>query len=141
MQFFLVEPEVAGGLGEHTVMDVTTHPPKIHKLNYEFDGWSGDVLLTSFPCYIVTDDARIALEKLRATGISFSEVEVSLSTTFKEIFENKDMPKFHWLKINGVAEKDDFGVASNLRLVISDRALNALSSLGLNEAVVSSYAA
>ena len=31
-KFFFIEPEVAGGLGEHTVMNQSTHPPKVSRL-------------------------------------------------------------------------------------------------------------
>lgn len=139
MQFFLVKPEVAGGLGERTIMDRSTHPPKVHVLNYVLDGWSGDVLLTSFPSYIVTPEARDALERLPASGISFAQVDVSKSETFDELFPEKQLPEFSWMKIEGTAGQDDFGIAPNLRLVVSERALDVLVKLGLREAVITAY--
>ncbi|MFY9952572.1 MAG: hypothetical protein WAK54_05070, partial [Bradyrhizobium sp.] len=74
MEYFFVEPEVAGGLGPLTVMDTTTHPPIVSKLHYHFDGWLGNVLLETFPCFIVTDGARQALQAIGATGAKFDEV-------------------------------------------------------------------
>ena len=138
MKFYMIKPEVAGGLGERTKMDTSTHPPLVDELHYVIDGWSGDVLLTSFPCYIVTPEARKALEKMQFTGFSFSSVEVSKSDIFTELHPNQILPEFFWLKVNGVAGKDDFGVANN-RLTVSENVLAVLQDLGLNEAIVSEY--
>ena len=53
MQYVYIEPEVAGGLGDHTVMDRSVHPPIVSKLHYQMEGWLGDALLESFPVFIV----------------------------------------------------------------------------------------
>jgi hypothetical protein len=45
MKYFYVEPEVAGGLGERTVMDRSTHPPVVKRLHYQLEGWLGDAIL------------------------------------------------------------------------------------------------
>ena len=139
MQYFIVKPEVAGGLGEHTSMDGSTHPPEVTSLHYVFDGWSGDVLLTSFPCYIVTPEARKELERMQVTGASFAPVEISKSETFDELFPGRELPKFSWLRVDGVAGVDDFGIAKDLRLTVSKRVLDVLSGMGLREAVITKY--
>ncbi|APF85630.1 hypothetical protein HI806_01945 [Ralstonia solanacearum] len=54
MNYFFLEPEVAGALGENTVLDASTHPPRVEKLHFEFSGWLGDAILESFPCVIAT---------------------------------------------------------------------------------------
>lgn len=83
MKFFLVEPEVAGGLGKYTIMDRNTHPPIVSKLHYQFDGWLGDVLLESFPCFIVTEAAKLKLQAVGATGIRFDELKSRLPNSSK----------------------------------------------------------
>ena len=50
-----IEPEVAGGLGNETIIDKNYHPPIVKKLHYEFNGWLGDDILESFPCFIVSE--------------------------------------------------------------------------------------
>ena len=40
--FHVVEPEVAGALGDRTEMDSSIHPPIVKRLHYEFQGWLGD---------------------------------------------------------------------------------------------------
>lgn len=139
MQFFLVKPEVAGGLGEGTIMDRNVHPPKIHSLHYVFDGWSGDVLLTSFPSFIVTEEARRELKRVSASGICFCDVQISKSETFEELFPDVELPTFHWMRVVGKAGVDDFGIAPNLRLVASERVLDVLRKLRLSEANVQPY--
>lgn len=38
MKHHIIEPEVAGGLGEGTIMSRNTHPPIVTRLHYKFDG-------------------------------------------------------------------------------------------------------
>ncbi len=53
-KYFVLEPEVAGQLGEQTVMDRSTHPPTIEKLHFVFDGWLGDDIVATFPSFWVS---------------------------------------------------------------------------------------
>ena len=53
MNYYAIEPEVAGGLGPNTVMNRTLHPPAVSKLHYNLDGWLGDVLLETFPALLL----------------------------------------------------------------------------------------
>jgi hypothetical protein len=119
MAFFWLEPEVAGSWGESTVADRTTHPPVVFNLEYEIDHWLGDDLLQTFPCYIVTERLRDALESSGFTRFSFDDVTVITSVLFKEIERDSNpsltLPKFYWLKVEGEAGKDDFGIENTLR--------------------------
>jgi len=139
MNHFIVEPEVAGGLGEHTVMDCTVRPPKVSRLHYKFDGWLGDSLLESFPCFIATKDVAQKLKALHPTGVHFSELEIEKSDQFRRLYPNRKLPDFMWLKISGTPGKDDFGLADDLRLVISERVLELLKSQNLKNALVGHF--
>ena len=127
--FVVLEPEVAGGLGPYTVMDSSVHPPDVSDLHYEFEGWLGDDLLESFPCFIVTDRCRDALARAGFKGCSFASVTVTRSGRFVELYPGRELPRFHWLKVTGTAGEDDFGIANDHRLVVSERVLRALKSL------------
>jgi hypothetical protein len=140
MRYFYLEPEVAGGLGEHTVMNVKVHPPLVSRLHYSFDGWLGGAILTSFPCYIVTIPAQRALSALGATGMTFDQVEVSRSGLFEDMHPGRQLPEFVWLKVNGKPGKDDFGMAPDHRLVVSQRVLELFKELGLGDADVEPFA-
>jgi len=127
MRYYLLEPEVAGGLGRNTVLDRTSHPPVVTRLHYEFDGWLGDELLESFPCFIVTQRLRVKIEELGFTGVRFSPVEVTLSTQFKTLYPDREVPQFVWLKVDGEPCKDDLGLATDHRLIVSERTLVAMN--------------
>lgn len=56
--FCFLEPEVAGGIGPNSELHCDDGKLVVTRLNYEFDGWLGDALLETTPCFIVTNDAR-----------------------------------------------------------------------------------
>ncbi len=124
--FFYIEPEVSGGLGENVVADTTVHPPIVSKLHYLFDGWLGDDLLESFPCYVVSERIKNELLTEELVGFQIDELEVSKSEQFDDLYPGKNLPSFYWLKVTGDAGEDDFGIASDHRLVVSDKALGVL---------------
>ncbi|PMS35921.1 hypothetical protein B0G57_1087 [Trinickia symbiotica] len=140
MQYFFLEPEVAGELGEDTVIDPTVHPPRVDKLHYKFSGWQGDAVLESFPCVIATQAASDALLQNGVTGVQFVEVEVSASDEFRDLYPNRELPPFRWLKISGEPGKHDFGIAGDLRLVVSEKVLGILRSFGLEHALTEPFA-
>jgi hypothetical protein len=140
MNYYLVEPEVAGGLGKGTKMDRSTHPPTVSRLHYVLDGWLGDEILQTFPCFIVTRGLRNIINSIQPTGIEFGEVEVSKSRQFDDLYPGRRLPEFVWLQIIGTAGKDDFGLSNDCRLVVSDRALAALRARSLNHSEVTPYA-
>lgn len=136
MSFYYVEPEVAGGWGPNTVTD--THdgdPAVVTRLHYVFDGWLGDELLESAPCFIATETLARALTEARLTGFQLGEVEVSRSDQFIELYGDKDLPRFVWLKIEGRPGADDLGMADDSRLVASEAAMNILDAR-ISQAVV-----
>ncbi|WP_312992700.1 hypothetical protein [Chryseobacterium flavum] len=104
----LIEPEVAGGIGEKTEIDNSFFPPLVKHLHYEFNGWLGNDILESFPCYIVTERLRQDIEFEHLTGVSFDNVLITKSETFLELYPQKLLPTFFWMKINGEKDKDDF---------------------------------
>jgi hypothetical protein len=128
--FFVVEPEVAGGLGPHTVMDRSVHPPLVAHLHYVLDGWLGDQIVESFPCWIVTGVLADTIRRARLSGASFEPVEVSTSDEFDELYPGRSLPKFERIVVIGLAESDDFGIGVDQRLVVSSAALGLLQRLG-----------
>jgi len=63
-------------------------------------------------------------------------VEVTRSDLFTDLHGEKVLPHFWWMVIQGEPEADDFGMASDLRLVASDRALSILRQAGLMHAEI-----
>jgi hypothetical protein len=138
-EYFAVEPEVAGGLGEHTSINRSTVPVEATKLHYVFEGWQGDALLESTPCFLVTEELAAAIRQEALSGVSFDEVEVSTSPEFNELHPGLRLPNFLWLKIEGEPAKHDFSL-SKLALVASARALVVLERHGLAHATVVPFA-
>jgi hypothetical protein len=134
MTFYVVEPEVAGGFGDHSVIDRSSGKMIVQKLHYQFDGWLGDELLESAPCYIASERMAREIERAQLTGVRFDEVEVTTSDQFKELYPNRQLPKFVWFKVDGNAGRDDFGMAPGLRLIVSEHALQLLTSVGISNA-------
>lgn len=139
MNYFFLEPEVAGELGSGTVLDATVHPPLVSKLNYQFSGWLGDALLESFPCFIISADAADALTKTSCTGLIFSDMETSTTPEFNTMYPDRVLPKFRWLRAQGRAGSADFGLASDHRLVVSEKALKELQQFGIKNALIENF--
>jgi hypothetical protein len=133
--YYAVEPEVAGGWGENTVF--TTVPGKgvvVQRLHYKFDGWLGDELLESAPCFIVSERMAQEIERAGLTGVRFDDVQVTVSEEFMQLEPERELPKFLWLKVEGFPGREDFGIASGLKLVVSERALGLLRRVGFSHA-------
>lgn len=135
MARWYVSPEVAGQLGESTVMETSSHPPIVTHLHYHFDGWLGDDLLEAFPCFIITERLAEALTKSELTGWQLKDVVVSKSETFEDLYPGRELPKFRWLVVHG-QQGEDFALADKLHLEVSDRALEFLRSSRIHNAII-----
>jgi hypothetical protein len=131
-----IEPEVAGGLGKETEMDSSIHPPIVKKLHYEFEGWLGDDILETFPCFIVTDRLKNSIEHEKLSGIIFSDVIITRSTVFLDTHPVQELPRFFWAKIIGGFKKDDFFIATDRRLMVSEKAFQFLKSFRIDHALI-----
>ncbi len=140
-KFYVLEPEVPAGLGERTVIaDRSVHPPIIAKLHLEFMGWMGDDLMECFPCFLITEKLAKALEKEFPDGYELDEVLVDISDEYDELHPATELPKIHWLKINGQAGIDDFGTCpKSQRLVISKKVLNLLKKHNFNHCDIEDF--
>ncbi len=133
---YILEPEVAGGWGEGTVADTSSHPPIIKILEYKFDGWSGDDLLTSFPCFIVSDRLAREIASSNLNGYELAQVDITKSDEFEELYPNAKLPKFKWFQITGSVNKNDFAINEKLRLVVSNSAFEVLNRFNIKHCEV-----
>ncbi|WP_164772405.1 hypothetical protein, partial [Mesorhizobium sp. M2C.T.Ca.TU.002.02.1.1] len=113
--------------------------PIVRKLHYVIDVWIGDVLITSFPCYLVTKEAERELLTIGVSGATFADVEVTASELFRRLQPKTKLPSFVWMKIKGQPGHDDFGMAPNHELVVSERALDVFERLGNESAGIRLY--
>ena len=127
MDYYALAPEVAGALGERTVMDSSVHPPLVARLHYEIDyGWLGDELLEAFPCYIVSDTIAANLAESGLGAFELHDADVTLTPEAQEDRAGEPVPLFRWLRVSGIAGRDDLGVTGGGRLVVSERTLALL---------------
>ena len=137
--YYYVEPEVSGELGEKTIADTSIHPPNISKLHYQFDGWLGDDILEAFPCYIITKQLKEIIQSSDLCGYEITDIEISKSANFLELYPSVILPKFYWLKIVGKAGQSDFGIARDYRLVISDKAMAIFDKTNIKNSDIEIY--
>ena len=134
-----IEPEVAGELGNETILDNTTHPPLVKKLHFLFQGWLGDDFIECFPIYIVTERLFNEIETSKLTGVIFDEVKVTTSDEFKSMYPHVQLPTFIWMKVIGETNNADFSIATDLRLLISEKALDVLRKFKIADAIISDF--
>lgn len=128
--YFQLEPEVSGELGEKTIIENSTHPPDVKKLEFLFKDWLGDCLIECFPVFLITEKVAQKLTNNKATGFILKEADIKIDYPFNEIHSNVILPNFVWIEINGISKKSDFGLDNNF-LVVSDKVLEILKSEGL----------
>lgn len=139
MRYFTIEPEVAGHLGEATLLDRSTHPPVIHRLHYEFDDWLGDDIVEAFPAYLVTNRLRQLLENECITNIQFRNCVCTVSPQYKEWNEGSPLPEFWWLQLCGSGGSDDIGLVPPARLVVSEKVLRLFRTTRIPHADVKEW--
>ena len=128
---YLLFPEVAGQFGEKTDLDSTLYPPVVYRINYEFDGWLGDDLIESFPCFICSERLTIYLKKSSVTGFGFKECEVTKSELFFDSYPKLELPTFYWFVVGNDVDAD-FYLLPNASLVVSENALDVLKKFQIS---------
>ncbi|MGH3862460.1 hypothetical protein [Actinokineospora sp.] len=139
--FFMLEPEVPGELGDGTEQDRNTHPPTVTRVEYAFHNWLGDDLITAFPCFLVTEWLAAKLSDADMSGFEIRPASVTLAEEGEDWIGDVDkLPAFKWLFVTGKPGHDDFGVTDRADLVVSRHALDALGSGTLSHCDIAPYA-
>lgn len=145
MRFFSLGPEAAGELGSNTIGNTKERPHRIERLHLELTFWPEDDLIDAYT-YVCTKRLAETLTASTLTGFQIDQIyEISKGDQF-EISANSHkghhLPEFVWLKINGKAGVDDFGLVQGpcaLPLVVSERALQVLKAGELSHCKVVSF--
>ncbi len=129
MRYYVLGPEVPGGLGERSVL--INRPgtyPLVERLHFEFGpGTLGNDLMETYPVFMVTRALADALRATTLTGFALStDLEVSVDENVEELEPDWPVPVIEWLRVSGLAGSDDFGLDETARLVVSEDALSAL---------------
>ncbi len=129
--YYLIEPEVPGQWADDIVVDRSTHPPEVKELNLVFDGWLGDDILEVFPSFIVTEKLADAMYDHGLSGFEFRDVKVSISEQFKEIYGEKELPRFLWLYPHREETPKDVSLKEDGSLLLSERAMSVFKRFNL----------
>ena len=131
--FYRLEPEVPGGFGENSVLDTSVHPPVVQWLHFEFVGWDGDDLVTSFPCFLVSDRLAKAMVEAHLAGLELAEVEVTVDGQFRDFLSQSadSLAGWRWLRPVGEPWASDLWVDERADLHTSSTAMNVLRRFSL----------
>jgi len=139
MEYYKLIPEVAGELGEESILEFNNGIiSEVKFLNYTFFGWLGDELLTSDPCFIITKELATAMKVANLLGFALQEIRISVSEQFIDFYGNKKLPEFirliPWkLYPNDIIERvNDFYLTKRNDLIVSERALSLIKKYKLN---------
>lgn len=133
MRSYELEPEVAGSLGPGTEWGPGRR--EITRLDYEFDDWLGDDLVTSTPVTLATTRVRDAVLAAGLAGVEFAPVIVSRSDMFEEL-DGGDLPAWVWLRPVGRPGIDDAWAGCRSRLTVSERMFTVLRQFTLERCIV-----
>jgi hypothetical protein len=141
MTYYAIEPEVPGTLGDGATFDYSQVPYKLITLEYIFDCFPKDDLITAHPAFLVTTGLQEALEEINITGVEFQNIKTGASDFFTELHGQCSVPKYNWMKIIGQAGIDDAGIHPGppSTLIISDRVLNCLQGFEISNAVITEF--
>lgn len=129
---YILEPEVSGELGDHTIIETRVHPPIVTQLHFIFKGWLGDDLIECFPVYLISERLRQSLTETDLTGYDLENCEIEVSEEMQALHSNTKLPAFFWLKIVGKMVDSDFSMNTTNRLSISEQAYQVLSQFNLS---------
>lgn len=133
MQYYELEPEVAGGIGKKSeIIYKDGMIDEVTFLHYEFFGWLGDELLTTDPCFIVTESLMNDIISSGLEGIEFKDIKVSFSDEYDSAYDKTIVPNFMEIKCKFVYEENidnltcDFYRTKYDDLIVSEKALFVL---------------
>ncbi|MFB7142784.1 hypothetical protein ACFCYN_24625 [Gottfriedia sp. NPDC056225] len=144
MNLFLLEPEVAGGIGQNTIFSQSESDDEneVLHLHYEFEGWLGDELLETTPCFIITEELKNSILQSDLNGFEIKDVEVSITEEFCEWHPDLVLPNFYRLVPKGKVTNEgtqyslwsgtDFSVSQKQYLVVTPKAFEVLKKHKLN---------
>ncbi|MCR3721192.1 hypothetical protein LY15_003179 [Prauserella flava] len=138
MPYYSLEPAAPGELGDHVVMDTSVHPPRVTHAHLHLDGWLGDDLIESYPCYFISETLAATIENSELDHYELRDVEVTVSEDAPDD-ERAAIPGIRWLFVTGTAGVNDLGTTAIGQLVVSDRGLAALQQGNLENCDIEDY--
>jgi hypothetical protein len=132
---YVIEPLVAGELGDGTDLDPSTHPPRVSSVEYVLDAPVEEDLIESFPVFLVSEELERRIQEAGLRGISLEDARVVPSPEYIEIYGDAPHKQYRWMKLDQ-AEDPDAWLGEDLRLNVTDRMMEMLQSLNISNADV-----
>lgn len=122
--FFFIYPPVDGEL-------LAGHDPADGEAAlYYFQGWDGDLMVSSSPYTFVAESLEHSLRAIGATeGVEFEDAFTCRTEEFEEAQPDDPLPEFRKMIIHGVAGKAEIGLEPDSRLVVSDRVREVIQAV------------
>jgi hypothetical protein len=128
---YALEPLVAGELGPETVLDRSTHPPQVDRLQFVLDTPTTADLIESFPVYLVSRQLADQLTAAGLVGFRFDDVEVLASDGYADAHGDAPHKEYRWLRPDPGARGADVWIGDDLGLCVSDRMMTVLERADL----------
>jgi hypothetical protein len=125
-----LRPEVPGFITGASY-DYSIKPPKVVHPVLAIDGWMGDDLLASHPCFFVTERLARALKSSNLSGFELAgEVTIQPTEIYKGLNPIRGLPVLQWFQ---PSEEDgfDFYFEKRVHLKVSPRAWDLLKSFNV----------
>jgi hypothetical protein len=135
MDRFIVEPLVAGQLGDGTVMDTSTHPPVVSALEYELDGPTDEDVIESFPVFLVSEEMADRLLRADLRGFDLADASVVPSRAYLEMYGDVPHKHYRWLRPSPDPSPDSW-VDEKYRLNVSPRMMRIMEQGNIRNAHV-----
>jgi len=133
---YCLDPEVAGELGEGTVLDSSTHPPALSHLDFTLDYPDADELIQSFPVFLISERLGSRLQAAGLTGFTLTGARVRPSDNYLAVHGDAPHPHYLWMQVAGVAGEADCWLDDSLMVCVSDRMMTILEAVGLSDCSV-----
>jgi hypothetical protein len=133
---YVLDPQVAGELGDETVMDGSTHPPTVTRVDYVLDQPDADEFIQSFPVFLVSLDLGARLQQAGMTGFDLADALVRPSVEYLAAFGDVPHRLYSWLRVHGTPEVDDCWLDQSLQICVSDRMMSIIETTTLSDCLV-----
>jgi len=133
---YRLDPQVAGELGEGTLLDSSTHPPIVSRVDYVLDLPQADEFIQSFPVFLVSDGLGARLQAGGLTGFTLAEASVRPSENYLALYGEAPHRQYLWMNVTGSPGQADTWLDASFQVCVSDRMLAILEASELSDCLV-----
>jgi len=94
----VLEPLVAGELGDRTQLDTTTYPPLVRHVDFVRDLPTEEDLIESFPVFLVSEELASVLTAANLSGFQLDDAEGRPSAEYLAVHGGVPHKRCHWLR-------------------------------------------